>query len=72
VTITEVGVYVRDSFDFNDHSQFLGFWGHRDTPVNNATFREWRTKFSKGGDYEVFSDIKRVKLDSPHIVTVTV
>jgi hypothetical protein len=71
VSIREVGVYVKDSFDFNG-SQFLGFWGHRDTPVNNAAFRDWRTKFSKGGDFEVFSDIKRIKLTTPDLVTVTV
>jgi hypothetical protein len=50
VSISEVGVYVKDSFDFNE-AQFLGFWGHRDTPVNNATFRDWRAKFAKGGDF---------------------
>jgi hypothetical protein len=71
VSISEVGVYVKDSFDFNQ-AQFLGFWGHRDTPVNNATFRDWRAKFAKGGDFLVFSDIKRIKLTSPDLVTVTV
>lgn len=71
VSIREVGVYVKDSFDFNG-SQFLGFWGHRDTPVSNATFRDWRTKFKKGGDFQVFSDIKRIKRIPPDVVTVTV
>lgn len=71
VSIDEVGVYVKDSFDFNG-TQFLGFWGHRDTPVSNATFREWRTKFKQGGDFQVFSDIKRIKLKTPDRVTVSV
>lgn len=71
VSIQEVGVYVKDSFDFNG-PQFLGFWGHRDTPVNNATFRDWRAKFAKGGDFQVFSDVKRIKLAPPDLVAVTV
>jgi len=71
VSIREVGVYVKDSFDFNG-SQFLGFWGHRDTPVGNATFNDWRTKFGKGGDFLVFSDVKRIKLDTPDLVSFTV
>ncbi len=70
VSIREVGVYVKDSFDFNG-SQFLGFWGHRDTPVSNATFRQWRTKFSMGGDFQVFSDVKRIKLKTPDEVVVS-
>lgn len=37
-SIEEVGIYVKDSFDFNG-SQFLGFWGYRDDPINNADFR---------------------------------
>ena len=69
LNIDEVGIYVKDSFDFNG-SQFLGFWGHRDSPVNNIDFREWRSKNHAGGDFRVYSDIKRVKLSSPDTFTV--
>jgi hypothetical protein len=60
VTIHEVGVYIRDSYDFNDknpnlYSQPLGMWNCKRNDaqklpeldyhyVNNASFREWRDK----------------------------
>lgn len=68
--ISEVGVYVKDSYDFKG-SQFLGFWGHRDSPANNSDFREWRTMKNLGGDFLVYSDVKRTKLTTPDVVTVT-
>lgn len=75
VTISEVGVYIRDSYDF-DGSQFLGFWDDKDnsvsmtnplsgTPVSNDDFRSWRTKTGKGGDFLVFSDLLRTRLPNP-------
>jgi hypothetical protein len=64
VTITKVGVYIKDSYDFNDDpnsllSQPLGFWGCNPLYigtrpglnryyVNNADFREWRKKDGRG------------------------
>jgi hypothetical protein len=69
VTVAEVGIYVKDSFDFND-DQFLGFWGYRDTPTNNSDFREWRDQNNAGGDFLVFSDIKRTRLATPDAVPV--
>ncbi|MFT7288265.1 MAG: hypothetical protein ACI87W_002382 [Halieaceae bacterium] len=65
--IDEIGVYVEDSYDFNG-AQFLGLWGHRDTPVNNIDFREWRAKNRAGGDFRVFSDVKRIRLSTPDII----
>jgi hypothetical protein len=35
------------------------------TPVGNLAFREWRQRNSRGGDFLVFSDIKRVSLNPP-------
>jgi len=67
--VEEVAVYVKDSFDFNG-SQFLGFWGPRDTAIYNVDFRDWRRAHNAGGDFEVFSDIKRVKLAKPDVVSV--
>jgi hypothetical protein len=69
VTVAEVGIYVKDSFDFNG-DQFLGFWGYRDTPTNNSDFREWRDQNNAGGDFLVFSDIKRTRLATPDAVSV--
>jgi hypothetical protein len=76
VTITKVGVYVRDSFDFEGF-QFLGFWDDATntvsainplagTAVFNSSFREHRDKYHLGGDFLVFSDLKVTTLDPPH------
>lgn len=83
ITITGVGVYVRDSYDFTDDaaawyepdSQPLGCWDFQkmkyygrtnawgwDTVlcVDNKSFRDWRTKNNKGGDFRIFTDIRHV------------
>lgn len=88
VTIDEVGVYIRDSYDFNGE-QSLGYWEVDDgegnstvsplpwgwgvlwgdesgNKVTNADFRKWRDKTQRGGDFLVFSDLKRTKLNYPH------
>jgi Family of unknown function (DUF6402) len=88
VRITEVGVYIQDSFDF-EGDQFLGCWSDSPDgfspipppsgisigpipipsfqykPVFNSTFRDWRTSNGHGGDFLVFSDMKRVTLSTP-------
>ncbi|MCX7112860.1 MAG: DUF6402 family protein [Proteobacteria bacterium] len=72
VEIKEVGVYVKDSYDFNG-DQFLGYWDDSDnsvsmwnalsgTGVSNQDFRDWRSQNGKGGDFRVFSDVKRTSL----------
>jgi Family of unknown function (DUF6402) len=67
VSVEEVGIYVKDSFDFNGN-QFLGWWGYRDEPINNSDFRRWREEEKAGGDFRVFSNIKRIRLNPPDIV----
>jgi hypothetical protein len=73
VSIRRVGIYVRDTYDFDDRgssfSQPLGFWACspeyagkdplRGRYVTNATLNAWRDKHGKGrgGDFLVFSDI---------------
>ncbi len=69
LVIEEVGVYVKDSFDFNG-TQFLGVWGHRDQPVGNDDFRRWRAEHHLGGDFMVFSDVKRTRLAPPDVVVI--
>lgn len=75
VNISEVGVYIRDSYDFNG-SQLLGFWDDKDnsfsvtnllsgTLVSNDDFRSWRAKTGRGGDFLVFSDLLRTRLPNP-------
>ena len=77
LTINEIGIYVRDSYDFNDppgEDQELGNWDIDDDSVGrtvfnggetvkNSDFRAWRTAHSSGGDFLVFSDIKYIKLN---------
>jgi hypothetical protein len=69
VTIDTIGIYVRDSYDF-DGFQPLGAWSDTDltgeialpftgaTEVYNSTFRDWRTKNHRGGDFLVYSDVR--------------
>lgn len=80
VTITEIGVYIRDSYDFNG-SQFLGFWDDKDntvsmvnplsgSSVSNEDFCNWRTKTGNGGDFLVFSDVHRRLLANPDVFDI--
>jgi hypothetical protein len=79
VTINQVGVFVRDSFDFNEE-QPLGCWSPYNNfvwpyPVEdmgnraclfNSSFRNWRDHWGdKGGDYMIYSDVKRAPLAKP-------
>jgi hypothetical protein len=76
VTVTKVGVFVRDSFDFEGF-QFLGYWDDSNntvsaanpfagTAVFNSSFREYRDTNRMGGDFMVFSDLKVTTLTPPH------
>jgi Family of unknown function (DUF6402) len=80
VAITEIGVYIVDSFDF-EGDQDLGYWDDSDntvsgwnpltgTSVSNSDFRDWRAKTGRGGDFLVYSDVKRTTLATPDIVTI--
>ena len=80
--IDEIGVYLKDSYDFNDlpgQDQPLGNWDIDDdsvgrtvfnggVSVSNSDFREWRKNNKKGGDYLIYSDTKYTKLATPDIV----
>lgn len=69
VTISRVGAYVRDSFDFDDGvlPQPLGYWSDEKKDVArfavsskyhgvwNSTFRTWRECKGRGGDFLVLS-----------------
>ncbi len=89
VEIAEVGIYVRDSFDF-EGNQYLGCWSDDPdgfspimppepefsfsppmfSPVGNRDFREWRDRTGRGGDFLVFSDMKRLTLNPPDTFVV--
>lgn len=74
VTIAEVGVYARGSYDFNVPRP-LGCWNvatdavswgdeSAGEPLTTGHFRRWREQQHLGGDFLVYSDIKRTKLPS--------
>lgn len=75
VEIKEVGVYIRDSYDFNG-DQYLGCWDESDDTVSrnplafgdtvdNSDFRDWRTANGMGGDYMIYSDLTRIPRPTP-------
>ncbi len=75
VTITHVGVYIKDSYDFSGDQQ-LGTWDDKTNSVSksplasgnmvsNADFRAWRQQTGMGGDFLVFSDLLVTPLASP-------
>jgi len=65
VKIQEIGVYVRDGFEFSGN-QFLGYWNPKTNYVGknvfgkyigNKNYREYRERHGKGMDFYNFSDI---------------
>lgn len=70
LTVSEVGFYVKDIFDFSGW-QPLGCWTDQDvtytgltrycTHMSNDVFGEYRIKTGKGMDFIVFSDILAVE-----------
>ena len=84
VKIDEIGVYIKDSYDFNDlpdKDQSLGNWDIDDHSVGrtffnggdsifNSDFRKWRKKHAKGGDFYVFSDIEYIKQNDNNTFTI--
>jgi hypothetical protein len=85
VTIDEIGVFIRDSFDFKG-DQILGYWAYPEPfasglykgrfpsgyvsalpfeggeLVTNDDFRKYRAQTGKGGDFLVYSDLKRMRV----------
>jgi uncharacterized protein YjhX (UPF0386 family) len=70
-TITEIGIYMRDGFDFVG-GQWLGFWSleKKDVKRNplgtsyrliDDSYQNYRKDAKKGGDFYNYSTIKKVK-----------
>lgn len=75
IEVTQLGVYVQDTFDFSG-AQNLGCWDPHDQTVQhwaiagcgsvtNGMFREWREKHEMGMDFRAYSDMRRI--DIPYI-----
>ena len=72
IRVEEVGVYLRDSYDFlNDGfraaclctDQPLGEWSDGVGEVTNDSFNNWRRANNRGGDFLIYSDIKKIPLN---------
>lgn len=77
VVIEKVGIYVRDSYDFQNDKwgldQSLGYWKMPDRAeshwfpygcaTRNSTFQNWRNQHKFGGDYYIFSNINTICTD---------
>jgi hypothetical protein len=78
--IEQVGFFIRDSFDY-EGAQALGFWSSNDVSriplpgydwVGNDTYRDWRARNGRGGDFIVYSDLKIVRRSPPDTVEIPV
>lgn len=80
VYVHQVGIYIRDSFDFNG-DQFLGYWDDSDNSVSminplsgekvtNESFRKHRASTKVGGDFIVYSDTRKLMLASSDVFDV--
>jgi hypothetical protein len=73
ITIEEIGIYVRDQYEFQGRQPPLGFWDETSNsvsrnplsgvPVFNHHFRAWRDATGKGGDMVIFTDVQRHALN---------
>ncbi len=34
-------------------------------PVRNSDYQKWREKFGRGGDFAIYTELKKVKLSKP-------
>ena len=82
VEIKEVGIYIRDSYDFNGY-QYLGCWNDANDTVSrnplafgdtvyNEDFRDWRAANGMGGDYMIYSDLTRIARTPPDTFSLPV
>jgi len=90
IHIDEIGMYLRDTYDFNNDNQgedqFLGYWNYDNVlsskaatfagvsvsaktlywiggeyfRVTNNSYNEWREKCGKGGDFLIFSQVRKL------------
>ncbi len=80
VTVNEIGIYIRDTYDF-EGDQSLGYWSESNNSVSylnplagdhvsNESFRDWRSANGHGGDFLVFSNVKRLTVLNPTVFNI--
>jgi hypothetical protein len=79
VEITDLHFYIRDNYEFSSGDEPLGHWGRDGASrlpgsgkafVENKSFRDWRTRHGRGGDFVVFSDVMTKRLFRPVNVAI--
>ncbi|WP_225984695.1 DUF6402 family protein [Noviherbaspirillum aerium] len=79
VEITHLHFYIRDNYDFTSDAEPLGHWGRDGASrppssgkafVENKSFREWRARHGRGGDFVVFSDVMTKHLKRPLVIFI--
>ena len=78
--VDEVGVFIRDQYEFSG-VQPLGYWNpntnyvgknpYKGSLIENGTFQIFRNNTGLGGDFYIYSDVKRTKLEKPIMIRVT-
>ena len=77
IKITEIGIYIKDSFDFITDNEPLGHWSfyynsiYRINPlslayyfeITNKSYRDYRKDYKKGSDFTIYSDIKYIPVN---------
>ncbi len=71
VIINHIGLYIKDDFEF-DRANWLGLgtWDVVNMQVDkfnisgchltNSDFKQWREIYDRGGDYYLYSNVKRI------------
>lgn len=71
--------YVRDNYDFTTDDEPLGHWGREGAAVmyspgkvfvENRSFRDWRKRHGRGGDFVLFSDVMTKPLAKPLTIKI--
>lgn len=79
VEISALHFYVRDNYDFTADDEPLGHWARDGATtlyspgkvfVENRSFRDWRKRHGRGGDFVVFSDVMTKPLAKPLIIEI--
>lgn len=73
ITILQLGIYIKDGFEFEEGNQFLGIWNPKTNymgidptkgvAVNNATYRDYQKRNNKGKNYYNYSNVKIVDVN---------
>lgn len=56
---------------WNPNTNYVGKNPYKGSLVENGTFQIYRNSSGLGGDFYIYSDIKRIKLDKPIKLRIT-